>query len=268
MKTLDVAVVQNSAGPNEEENLSGLEKLLADAAGADLVALPEVVTGRGDAGYYRAAAQPLEGRVCERLAESARKLGAWLLAGSLIERDGEHVYNTSVLFDRGGSIAGKYRKIHLFEARLEDGARIREADSYEPGREPALADLEGWKSGFAICYDLRFPELFRYYAAHDAALLLAPSNFTQRTGKDHWEVLIRARAIENQCFVVAPNQCGRNPATGVKSHGHSMVVGPWGEVLCRAGTEQTVVRARLDPGVLASVRARVPALKHRVIFSP
>jgi nitrilase len=199
------------------------------------------------------------------MAETAKARHAYLLAGSLLERAGEKVYNTSVLFDRSGAVAATYRKIHLFEARLEDGTRIREAEAYDPGREPVAADIEGWQAGLAICYDLRFPELFRTYAAQGAHLLFVPSNFTQRTGKDHWEVLVRARAIENQCFVVAPNQCGVNPATGVRSHGHSMIVGPWGEVLAAAADEESVILAKLDPADLAATRNRVPALRHRVL---
>jgi nitrilase len=117
----------------------------------------------------------------------------------------------------------------------------------------------------SVCYDLRFPELYRLYTERGARLLFVPSNFTQRTGRDHWEVLCRARAIENQCFVVAPNQCGANPATGIASHGHSVVVGPWGEVLCEAGDDETVLTARLDIGALEATRRRVPALDHRRI---
>jgi len=129
-----------------------------------------------------------------------------------------------------------------------------------------MADIEGWSAGLGICYDLRFPELFRHYAARGAGLLFLPSNFTQRTGRDHWEVLLRARAIENQCFIVAPNQCGENDAIGVASHGHSMCVGPWGEVLCEGGSKEAILTAELDPALLMSTRRRIPALKHMVCF--
>ena len=126
-----------------------------------------------------------------------------------------------------------------------------------------MVDLEGWQCGMAICYDLRFPELFRFYSADGAHLFFIPSNFTQRTGRDHWETLIRARAIENQCFVLAPDQCGANPHTRCRSHGHSLAFGPWGELLATAADEPTVLRVTLDPQLLISTRQRIPALEHR-----
>jgi nitrilase len=126
-----------------------------------------------------------------------------------------------------------------------------------------MAEIEGWSCGLAICYDLRFPELFRYYSRHGAALFFVPSNFTQKTGKDHWETLARARAIENQAFVVAPNQCGVNPRTGIASHGHSLVVGPWGDVLAVAGDKETILTVALQPEALHRTRARIPVLRHR-----
>ena len=265
MDTLRVAAVQNSAGGDIEANLVRLRELLSDIGGVDLVTVPEVFALRGSAQDYRAVAGPLDGPIVGRLASVALDKGTWVLAGSVIEKDGEHLYNTSVLLDRGGRIAASYRKIHLFEAHLDDGTLIREADAYGPGQMPVAAEVEGWRAGFSICYDLRFPELFRHYAREQADLLLAPSNFTQRTGRDHWEVLVRARAIENQCFVVAPNQCGTNPVTGVVSHGHSMIVGPWGEVLAEAGEQETVLLAELDRAQLGSTRQRIPALNHRVL---
>ena len=128
-----------------------------------------------------------------------------------------------------------------------------------------MVDIEGWSAGLGVCYDLRFPELSRHYSARGADILFFPSNFTQRTGRDHWEVLLRARAIENQCFVVAPNQCGVNRAIRVVSHGHSMAIGPWGEVLCEAGNREAILTAELDPALLRSTRRRIPALKHRFL---
>jgi deaminated glutathione amidase len=231
----------------------------------DIIALPEVFAFRGSEEDYRNIAEPLDGRIVTEMAALARKNHAWLLAGSVVESADDHVYNTSVLLNRNGEIAATYRKIHLFEAHLDDGTHIRESDSYDAGGTPVSVDIEGWRAGLAICYDLRFPELFRHYSKEGAHLLFAPSNFTQRTGKDHWEVLLRARAIENQSFVVAPDQCGANPATGVVSHGHSLALGPWGEELCEAGDEETILMTELDPAVLTSTRHRIPALEHRVL---
>jgi nitrilase len=153
--------------------------------------------------------------------------------------------------------------MHLFEATLDSGKVIRESDLWQAGTEPVLTQLEGWNCGMAICYDLRFPELFRHYSAQGAHLFFLPSNFTQRTGQDHWEVLLRARAIENQCFVIAPNQCGTNPHTGVTSYGNSMIVGPWGEVIARFGTEAQAATFTLTIHDLETTRRTIPALAHR-----
>jgi predicted amidohydrolase len=262
MRALSLAIVQMAAGTDEEGNLARAEQLVRQAAPADLILLPEVFSLRGDRDDYRRAARPVPGPVTERLGAVAASLRSWLLLGSVIERDGDAVTNTSVLLDRRGAVAARYRKIHLFVARLDTGQVVREDDTYQAGTEPVMADVEGWRCGMSICYDLRFPELYRHYAARGAALLLVPSNFTQRTGKDHWQVLLRARAIENQCFVAAANQCGSNPRTGVESNGHSMAVGPWGEALAEAGTEEGVLRAVLDPAELERTRTRIPALEH------
>ena len=260
---LEVAVVQNSAGRDAAANLDRIERMLAGVGDVDLVALPEVFALRGSDTDLREGAEGIPGRLTDWLAERARRAGAWVLGGSIIERDGDRVYNTSILLDRDGRVVARYRKMHLFEAYLEGGKVVRERDVYSAGGEPVLVEVEGWRCGMSVCYDLRFPELYRLYSEQGARLLFVPSNFTQRTGRDHWEVLVRARAIENQCFVVAPNQCGANPATGIASHGHSIVVGPWGEVLCEAGDDETVLTARLDIGALEATRHRVPALDHR-----
>ncbi len=274
---LVVSIAQNSAGRDVAENLARLEPLLLAAPPSDLIAFPEVFAVRGSDDDYRSAAEPLgvtppgttevsgleDGLIVKWLRALARRTGSWVLAGSLIEKDGARHYNTSLLINRSGGIAAAYRKIHLFEARLGNGQVVRERDVYEAGNDPVTAEIEGWKCGLAVCYDLRFPELFRHYAGLGAHLFFVPSNFTQKTGVDHWETLVRARAIENQAFIAAPDQCGSNPFTGIASHGHSIIAGPWGEVLCRAGGEECVITAKLDPAELAGTRARIPVLEHR-----
>jgi predicted amidohydrolase len=260
---LRVTLVQNSAGSDHTANLAWLEKNLPPADATDLIALPEVFAFRGNDDDYRAAAEPADGKLACWLAAQANVRRAWLLAGSVLERDGKNIFNTSLLFDRSGRLVATYRKIHLFEARLESGHVIRERDVYEPGDHPVMADIEGWRCGLSICYDVRFPELFRHYSEKGATLLAIPSNFTQHTGRDHWETLVRARAIENQCFVIAPDQCGANPRIRSKSHGHTLAVGPWGEVLAAAADEPAVLNVTLDPALLRATRERVPALAHR-----
>jgi nitrilase len=265
-RPLKVAIVQVNAGNNLQCNLSRMEQLIARIQGGDLIALPEVFALRGTDRDYRVHAQSLHGEIVKWLGNIARRRRAWILAGSIVEKSGGQYFNTCLLFDRSGGICAKYRKIHLFEAHLDNGQSVRESDIYSAGNRPVMAKIEGWNCGLAICYDLRFPELFRHYSAKGAHLFFIPANFTQKTGKDHWETLLRARAIENQAFVVAPDQCGVNPKTGIASHGNSMIVGPWGEIIRRAGGKESVLTATLDPGELRRTRRRIPVLQHRRMF--
>lgn len=261
---LRVTLVQNTAGRCKADNLARIESLLAPVGPEELVVLPEVFAFRdGDEGL-RAEAEPFPGRVGEWMCGLARQRHAWVVGG-VIEKTPGGLFNTAVVVDPTGKRQFSYRKMHLFEARLDDGRVIREADVYQAGDLPVLFTMAGWRIGLSICYDLRFPELYREYAEQGAQILLAPSNFTQRTGRDHWEILTRARAIENQAFVIAPDQCGVNPGTGVASYGHSVVVGPWGEILALAGEDETAVTVTLAPADLAQARNRVPALRHRRI---
>ena len=262
-RPLRVILVQNSAGADVERNLAGIERRLRRAPACDLMALPEVFAIRGNDTDYRAAAERLPGPITKRLMALAARARVWVLAGSVIERCRGKIYNTSALINRQGRIVARYRKIHLFEANLDNGQIVRESDIYAAGDKPVMAEVEGWSCGLAICYDLRFPELFRHYSRNGAMLFFVPSNFTQKTGKDHWETLVRARAIENQAFVVAPNQCGANPRTGIASHGHSLVVGPWGDVLAVAGDKATILTVTLHPEALRRTRRRIPVLRHR-----
>lgn len=262
MQPLRIVVVQNAAGCDLDDNLRALDAQLPPPGTVDVIALPEVFALRGaQADYQRAAT--CQAQVVAWLEGQARRRVAWILAGSVIEPAPEGIYNTCLLLSPDGSCAARYRKLHLFEAVLEDGRMIREADTFLAGDTPVMAVLGAWRCGLSICYDVRFPELYRQYSDGGAHLLFVPANFTQRTGRDHWEILVRARAIENQCFVVAPGQCGCNPCTGVPSHGHSLVVGPWGEVLAYGGDTPTLLHATLDPDELRATRARVPALRHR-----
>lgn len=294
IRPLKIAIVQNNAGDNVVGNLRRFEKMIARIPACDLVALPEVFALRGNHGDYRANAQSMQGHVVQWLKHIACAHSSWVLAGSIIEKEDTKnpagsealalprttsiigriaaslprrpkFFNTCLLLDRRGKIAAKYRKIHLFEAHLDNGQSVREKDIYEAGNRPVMVNIEGWNCGLAICYDLRFPELFRYYSARGAHLFFVPANFTQQTGKDHWETLLRARAIENQSFVVAPDQCGANPKTGIPSYGNSMIVGPWGGIIARAGKRECVLTAELDPDELSRTRARIPVLCHRRI---
>lgn len=263
-----VAICQMRSGEDIEANVSTAERLLLEAAdgGADLAALPETFTHLGSSEGRAAAAEPVPGPTTDRLAAIARDRGMWVLGGSLIERDGDRVHNTSTLFDRKGELVARYRKIHLFDVELPGQPPFRESATFTPGDQLVTHETDVARLGLSICYDLRFPELYRGLMVLGAEVLFVPAQFQQQTGKDHWEVLLRARAIENQCFVVAPAQWGTfgTPQKGRRSFGHSMAVDPWGRVLIEAPEEgDGVWFAELDLAELRRVRQRIPALQHR-----
>ncbi len=263
MKKIRVAVIQLNSGTDTDANFKKLDDMLSESEEVDLLALPEVFSMRGNKDDYQAAAETIPGKLTDQLMMMAAERNVWILAGCVMEKAGDTIYNSSLLFNRGGEIVARYRKMHLFEANLDDGKKIREGDIYTAGQHPVIADLEGWKCGMTVCYDVRFPELYRFYSERKASLMFVPSDFTEGTGRNHWEVLIRSRAIENQCFIIAPNQCGPNARTGIESYGNSMVVGPWGQVLGRASHKEEIVLAELDPSEIDKTRHRIPALEHR-----
>jgi predicted amidohydrolase len=259
------AAIQMCSSDDVAANLRAAAALVAEAAhaGAELVALPENFAYLRREGTPIPCAQPLDGPIVEALREWARAHRIWLLGGSFAEavpRD-ERVHNTSVLLAPDGRLAAVYRKIHLFDVDV-GGLVYRESDAEEPGDEPVVAELEGWPVGLSVCYDLRFPELYRILALEGAELLSVPANFTLVTGKDHWELLLRARAVENQCYVAAAAQVGE-VMPGRPSYGRSLIADPWGIVLAAAPDEETVIAAELDRARLRSVRDRLPSLASR-----
>ncbi len=263
-----VAVVQLCSSDDVSANLSTAEALVADAAGAGarFVALPEMFAYLRREGSTVSCVQELDGEIVGAARGWARQHATRLLAGSFPERapDGERVYNTSVLISPEGEIEAVYRKIHLFDVDLGDagGGSFRESTRFAAGQDCVVADTPDGGIGLSICYDLRFPELYRQQAAQDARWLCVPSAFTPHTGKDHWEVLLRARAIENLAFVVAPAQCGRH-SPDRSSHGRSLIIDPWGVVLAQLGDEPGVAVADCDLAQQDRMRRRLPALDHR-----
>lgn len=262
---LRVALVQLDAGADVAANVANAAELADEAAagGARLVALPEYLQFRGSDDGYRASARPIPGSWTEPFADVARRRAAWILVGSLAETsdDPGRPYNSSVLISPDGSIAATYRKIHLFDVTVEDGPVDRESDRVSPGDRAVLADVDGIRVGLSICYDLRFPELYRALAVAGAEVLTVPANFTERTGRDHWEVLLRARAIENGAYVLAPSQIGGPP--GQPAFGRSMIVDPWGTVVAQAPDRVGIVTAELDLGRVRSIRRQIPVLANR-----
>ncbi|MGZ8652684.1 MAG: carbon-nitrogen hydrolase family protein [Actinomycetota bacterium] len=263
-----VALCQMRSGEDVEANVALAERQLGEAAdgGADLAALPEVFTYLGSTVGRAAAAEPVPGPTTERLAAIARARKMWVLGGSVIESSGDHRYATSVLLDRDGELVATYRKIHLFDVDLPGQPPFRESATFSAGDQLVTHETDVARLGLSICYDLRFPELYRGLMVMGAEVLLVPAQFQFETGKDHWEVLLRARAIENQCFVVAPGQWGTfdDPENGRRSYGNSMAVDPWGRVLVRAPEEgDGAWFADLDMAELRRVRQVLPALQHR-----
>ncbi len=265
---MKVALCQMNSGDDVEANRKQAGELLEQAAegGADLAALPEVWTYMGSARRHREVAEPVPGPTSDWLAEAARRRSMWVLGGSILEAEGDGlVFNTSLLFDRAGELVARYRKIHLFDVDLPGQPPIRESASYSAGGEVVTAETEFGRAGMSICYDVRFPELYRALVSRGAEILFVPSAFTFETGKDHWDVLMRARAIENQAFVLAPAQSGAWGPTeqNRRSFGNSLAVDPWGRVLARAPDGVGVTFADLDLEEIGRVRARLPALRHR-----
>lgn len=263
---LPAALVQMDSGDDVAANVARAEGLVREAAraGARFIALPEMYHFRSTGNPRELPGEPIPGPSTRGLQAIAADHGAAVLAGSVCEAiaGNRRVHNTSVLIGPDGAIVATYRKIHLFDVDI-DGVAIRESDWYVPGEATATGTVFGRTVGLGICYDLRFPELFRRYADARAEILTVPASFTATSGAAHWESLLRARAIENLAFVLAPGQVGAGSG-GVRTHGNSMIVDPWGAVLARGSDDgQGIVTAVLDFTRLHDVRRRLPALEHR-----
>jgi deaminated glutathione amidase len=258
-----VAVCQLNSQADRAVNLKVAQDLLerAAAAGADLAVLPEYVDylGRGDG-----LPEPADGPVATFFAAVAQRLGIWVHLGSFHETAPEpgRSYNTTLVFDRSGSVVAAYRKMHLYDVDIPDRVSYRESATVLPGQQVVVVDVEGLRVGLSICYDLRFPELYRRLVDQGATVLVVPAAFMLHTGRDHWEVLLRARAIENQCYVVAAGQIGDHDP-GRTCFGRSMVIDPWGTILTQAPDTVCFAMADLDEGRLRQIREEVPALRNR-----
>jgi deaminated glutathione amidase len=264
--TFTAALVQMCSGLDPKANLDAAIRLIgqAKAAGADYVLTPEM-TNIMEVKRERlfAALMPEDSDPClAAFRELARRLGIFLHVGSLaIKLLPEKAANRSFLLDRNGEIAARYDKIHMFDVDLESGESYRESRSYRPGELAVAVDLPWGRLGLTICYDIRFPALYRALGESGSSFFAIPSAFTRQTGEAHWHVLNRARAIENGAFVLAAAQGGRHE-NGRETYGHSLVVDPWGHILAEVGTEPGVVLARIDPAAVSAARARIPSLQH------
>ncbi len=267
-----VGLVQLNSGDRPADNLPVTESLIRRAAGlgAEFVATPEVtnIVSTSRAHQAKVLRTEADDETLARLRIVARALGIWLLIGSLALKSGgrdARFVNRSLLVGPEGDIVARYDKIHMFDVALSRAETYRESAAYRPGDRLVLADTPIGGIGLSVCYDLRFPRLFSELARAGAGILTVPSAFSQLTGAAHWEILLRARAIETGCFVLAPAQCGRHDIAVGKprdTYGHSLAVDPWGKVLADGGTEPGVLMVDLDPGEVARARQRIPALEH------
>jgi predicted amidohydrolase len=261
-----VSVCQTSSGADKAKNLADALAMTDESRrqGAEVAVLPEFVDYLGpDAQAALDGAETLDGPFSKALAAKARQHGMWIVGGTIrIKGDGNRIDNTSIVYDPMGGQCAVYRKMHLFDVCIPGELEYLESRTSRPGSQVVTTNIAGIPAGLSICYDLRFPELFRLQALQGAKILFMPAAFTALTGRDHWELLLRARAVENQCFVVAANQYG-TPIPGVALYGRSMIIDPWGTVLACAPDGVHVATAELDLRTLDRVRRVLPALEHR-----
>ena len=265
MTTVRAACIQFAARPDKSDSVRDMAPLVAEAAarGADVILLPEKWNAWVDGEAMLREAERIDsGETVEAMAGWAREHHVNLIGGSIAIEAGERVGNVEIVYDRDGNRIGSYTKIHLFDVDV-GGHSYRESDGTEPGSDPVVVDIEGVRYGLTVCYDLRFPELYRLLTlGGGATVLTVPSNFTLHTGMAHWEVLLRARAIENQAYVLATGQHGFPGGRNKPSYGHSMIIDPWGTVLAQSPDGDGVITADLDFQRLAQIRASLPALDH------
>lgn len=263
------AIVQLQCNSDSERNWSAADRLIRDAAaaGATLVVTPENTTFLGPHAQKVALAEPVDGPTHARFGLLAKELGICLLVGSVAEiAEGENnrCHNTSLLFGPDGSLISTYRKVHLFDVDVEDGVRFKESDTVAPGSDIVVANSPVGRIGMSICYDLRFPEFYRKLVDGGAQILTVPSAFTQKTGTAHWHVLLRARAIENQAWILAPGQVGLHDDDGLRhSYGHSLIINPWGEIVAEIQDGEGYCIADIDLNQVTRIRTSMPVQNHR-----
>jgi predicted amidohydrolase len=271
MTKLKIACVQTNSKSDPEDNILEVSAMIRDASasGADLITTPEVV-GMLEPNRVAALskAEPEENhKVLSAFRELALELNVWILIGSIsIKLSGKKLSNRSFLINSDGEIVARYSKIHMFDVEVNDGSQYCESKIYQPGSEAVIAETPWGRMGLTICYDIRFPHLFRDLAQAGAKIIFSPAAFTQITGEAHWHVLQRARAIENGCFIVSPAQVGEH-ANNRKTYGHSIIVGPWGEVLADAGINTGFIVVELDLDMVSSCQNKIPSLKHDQEYS-
>ena len=262
--TFQIALCQTHVSMEKEQNLAKAEAMIREAAakGAQVAALPEMFNCPYSNKYFREYAEETGGKTVRLLSSLAKELKIYLVGGSIPELDQGNVYNTSFSFNRDGEIIGRHRKIHLFDVDVKGGVRFKESETLIPGESVTVLNTEYCKIGVAICYDVRFPELFRKMALDGTRLVILPAAFNMTTGPAHWELIMRARALDNQIYFAAVSPA-RDTEGPYQAYGHSCVVNPWGEFCGKTDSRESIVYAEIDLAYLEAVRDQLPLLKHR-----
>ncbi len=259
-----IGLCQMKGSFDKRESMKTAEKFVREAAtnGADVISLPEMWNCPYSNDYFREYAEKADGKTVEFLSGLAADLGVYLVGGSIPELEGDKVYNTSFSFDRSGNVIGKHRKVHLFDIDVKDGIRFMESDTLTAGRDMTVIDTEYCKIGVAICYDVRFPEWFRKMALAGAKLIILPAAFNMTTGPAHWDLTMRARALDNQVYFAA-NSPARDENGPYQAYGGSCIADPWGEFVAHADEKECIIYADIDLERVESIRQQLPLLKHR-----
>lgn len=261
---MKLAAIQMSVSFDKYENMQNALKKIEEAAGlnADLVVLPEMFCCPYSNDFFAEYAEPARGNIWKAMSKAAAKYGIYLVAGSMPEQDGQHIYNTSFVFDRQGRQIARHRKVHLFDIDVEGGQRFKESDTFAPGGEVTVFETEFFKIGLCICFDMRFPELSRMMALEGVQAIIVPAAFNMTTGPAHWELMFRQRAVDNQLYTI-----GAAPARDMEgvymSYGNSMVCSPWGDVVCRAGVGEEILVADINADMNKKIRRQLPLMNAR-----
>lgn len=265
MKDFKIALCQMRVGEDKWNNIQRAVSMIEEAAdhGAELIVLPEMFNCPYDSKRFRQYAERLgDGETINELSKVAKTKGVFIVGGSLPELDNENIYNTSVIFDDNGNILDKHRKVHLFDVEIEGGIRFKESETLLSGDKITVVDTQLGKLGVAICYDIRFPELLREMAIRGAEIIIVPAAFNMTTGPAHWELLIRARGVDNQVYMVAVSPA-RDVTGCYVAYGHSMVVDPWGDIVSKCNEDEAIVYYQFNSTRIKDIRNQLPLLKHR-----
>lgn len=259
-----IAICQMMVSEDKEKNVEKAESMIREAAekGAKVVVLPEMFNCPYENKYFPLYAETYPGKTTERLSLLTSEMEIYLVAGSIPEQEGDIIYNTSFIFGPKGKLIGRHRKMHLFDIDVEGKIRFKESDTLGYGEDITVVDTDFGKMGVAICYDMRFPELMRLMALEGAEVIIVPAAFNMTTGPAHWDITIKARALDNQVYFVAASPA-RNMEASYHAYGHSSIVSPWGDVIAQANAQETILYGEIDLELVKKVRRELPLLQHR-----